>query len=143
MGDTSEGSSAAALGAQDESESRPAGLFGRLIGALSPGEDEDGDLEIPALSGDPVAMPPPGMLNLRRMRVEDVMLPKAEIVSVSEDISKDDLVEIFRSSGLTRLPHRRVTIGVRLGPSDAQRGLGAWPAGCAQRIELELEGDLV
>ncbi|MCB1331541.1 MAG: magnesium/cobalt efflux protein, partial [Maritimibacter sp.] len=85
-------------------------MFGRLIGALSPGEDEDGDLEIPALSGDPVAMPPPGMLNLRRMRVEDVMLPKAEIVSVAEDISKDDLVEVFRSSGLTRLPVFRGTL---------------------------------
>ncbi|MCB1337564.1 MAG: HlyC/CorC family transporter [Maritimibacter sp.] len=115
MGETSEGSSGAAHSAQDDSESRPAGLFGRLIGALSPGEDEDGDLEIPALSGDPVAMPPPGMLNLRRMRVEDVMLPKAEIVSVAEDISKDDLVEVFRSSGLTRLPVFRGTLDSPVG----------------------------
>ena len=115
MGETSDGSSGAAHGAQDDSESRPAGLFGRLIGALSPSEDEDGDVEIPALSGDPVAMPPPGMLNLRRMRVEDVMLPKAEIVSVAEDISKDDLVEVFRSSGLTRLPVFRGTLDSPVG----------------------------
>ena len=115
MGETSEGSSGAAHSAQDDSESRPAGLFGRLIGALSPSEDEDGDVEIPALSGDPVAMPPPGMLNLRRMRVEDVMLPKAEIVSVAEDISKDDLVEVFRSSGLTRLPVFRGTLDSPVG----------------------------
>jgi len=102
MGDTSEGSPGAALGAQEESERRPTGIFGRLIGALSPTEGEA--VPVAALSGEFAAIPAPGMLNLRRMRVEDVMLPKAEIVSVSEDISKDDLVEVFRSSGLSRLP---------------------------------------
>jgi magnesium and cobalt transporter len=46
----------------------------------------------------------PGMMNLRRMRVEDVMIPKAEIVSVSVEISIDDLFAQFRESGLTRIP---------------------------------------
>jgi magnesium and cobalt transporter len=43
-------------------------------------------------------------MNLRRMRVEDVMIPKAEIVAVPVEISKDDLVEVFRDNGLSRLP---------------------------------------
>ncbi len=45
-----------------------------------------------------------GMFNLRRLCVEDVAIPKAEIVSVSADIKKSELVNIFRESGLTRLP---------------------------------------
>ncbi|MCB1338015.1 MAG: magnesium/cobalt efflux protein, partial [Maritimibacter sp.] len=109
MGDDTDGSPEAALGALDEDESRRAGFFGRLIGALSPtdvGEETPAD---PTPASDGTATPVPGMVNLRRMRVEDVMLPKAEIVSVSEDISKDDLVEVFRSSGLTRVPVFRGT----------------------------------
>ncbi len=49
--------------------------------------------------------PAPGMMNLRRMRVEDVAVPKAEIVSAPPvEIRKDELVKLFRDSGLTRLP---------------------------------------
>jgi magnesium and cobalt transporter len=115
MGETSEGSPDAALGAQEEGESRPAGLFGRLIGALSPTEGDEAAVPIPALAGEFASIPAPGILNLRRMRVEDVMLPKAEIVSVAEDISKDDLVEVFRSSGLSRLPVFRGTLDSPVG----------------------------
>ncbi|MDA9856201.1 magnesium/cobalt efflux protein, partial [Paracoccaceae bacterium] len=35
-----------------------------------------------------------GMMNLRRKRVEDVAIPKAEIVSVSDTISRDDLAAV-------------------------------------------------
>jgi len=38
------------------------------------------------------------------MAVEDVMVPAADIVAVPSTISKDELVTIFRESGLTRLP---------------------------------------
>ncbi|WP_431358183.1 transporter associated domain-containing protein [Thalassococcus arenae] len=44
------------------------------------------------------------MVNLRRMRVEDVAIPKAEIIAVPDTINKSDLVAVFRQSGLTRLP---------------------------------------
>ncbi len=40
----------------------------------------------------------------RRMRVEDVAIPKAEIVAVPDTITKDELVKVFRDSGMTRLP---------------------------------------
>ena len=36
-----------------------------------------------------------GMMNLSKMRVEDVAVPTAEIVSVPDTISKADLVEVF------------------------------------------------
>ncbi len=115
MGDSSEGSSGAAHGALKEEESKPARLLERLIGALSPGEAGEAEVDIPALAGEAPVRDAPGMLNLRRMRVEDVMLPKAEIVSVAEDISKDDLVEVFRSSGLSRVPVFRGTLDSPVG----------------------------
>ena len=45
-----------------------------------------------------------GIVNLRTLRVEDVAVPSAEIVSVPDTISKEELVEVFRESGLTRIP---------------------------------------
>ena len=45
----------------------------------------------------------PGIWNLRQLRVEDVMIPKADIKSVPVTISKSDLVLVFKESGLTCL----------------------------------------
>ncbi len=42
--------------------------------------------------------------NLRRMRVVDVAIPRAEIVALADDAALDAVVEVFRDSGLTRLP---------------------------------------
>ena len=44
------------------------------------------------------------IVNLRKMSVEDVAVPTAEIISVPDTISKEALVEVFRESGLTRIP---------------------------------------
>ncbi|MDC0913146.1 magnesium/cobalt efflux protein, partial [Paracoccaceae bacterium] len=55
------------------------------------------------------------MINLRRKRVEDVAIPKAEIVSVSDTISRDDLAAVFRDSGLTRLPVYSGTLDTPVG----------------------------
>lgn len=57
----------------------------------------------------------PGMVNLRRMRVDDVMIPKAEIVAVPSDIKKDALVQVFRESGMTRLPVFTGTLDTPIG----------------------------
>ncbi len=102
MGDSSDGSSNAAQGALVESEDNHSGFFSRIIGALSPSDTGNEIPETPEPAMQVAAVP--GMVNLRRMRVEDVAIPKVEIVSVPEDIEKDDLVELFRESGLTRLP---------------------------------------
>ncbi|MBT8424603.1 MAG: CBS domain-containing protein, partial [Silicimonas sp.] len=55
------------------------------------------------------------LANLTRMRLEDVMIPKVEVVAVPTDIRKDDLVEVFRDSGLTRLPVYKGTLDSPVG----------------------------
>ena len=115
MGDTIEPPSSAAQSAQNEnSDDQRRGFFSRLVDALSP----------PPVAGpaDQVAQPERtqitqtlGMLNLRRMRVEDVMVPKADIKAVPATVSKDELVEIFRDCGLTRLPAFEGTLDTPLG----------------------------
>ena len=103
-------SSPAAQGAQAEHDdddppaSRP-GFLARLFGSAPPGSDTDGEVQGTATA--PAAasgLRTLGMSNLRQMRVEDVSVPRAEIVSVPNDISLEDLVGVFRESGLTRLP---------------------------------------
>ena len=56
-----------------------------------------------------------GMINLRRMRVEDVAIPKAEIIAVPNTITKEDLVTVFRESGMTRLPVYEGTLDTPVG----------------------------
>jgi CBS domain containing-hemolysin-like protein len=43
------------------------------------------------------------ILGLRERRVEDVMIPRADIVSVQKDISLGALIEVFESAGHSRL----------------------------------------
>ncbi|EYD70812.1 transporter associated domain-containing protein [Limimaricola hongkongensis] len=78
------------------------GFFSRIIGVLNPAESDLPAVEVPR--GFAPVLPMPGMLNLRRMRVEDVMVPKADITAVPVSIPMDELIEVFRDSGLTRIP---------------------------------------
>jgi magnesium and cobalt transporter len=55
------------------------------------------------------------MGNLRRMRVDDVAIPKVEIVAVPVTIAMDDLVTTFRESGFSRLPVFKGTLDSPLG----------------------------
>lgn len=108
MGDT-DGSSSAAQSAQsndpepdnDESSAKAGGFFSRVIGALSPTEG-DGSEELTPLPVDRVSAR--GMMNLRSMRVDDVAIPKADITAVPITVTMDELVHVFKESGLTRLP---------------------------------------
>lgn len=110
MGDQTEGSSSAAQGALSEKNEKPEGILGRIVAALTPGDKNAG-----ASAPLPASVFPPGMLNLRRLRVEDVAVPKAEIIAVPADIKKDDLVRVFRESGLTRLPIYEGTLDTPIG----------------------------
>jgi magnesium and cobalt transporter len=83
----------------EDAESPDRGFFGRIFEAFSGSEEEE--VAEDETSGQKA---PPGLLNLARMRVEDVAIPTVEIVSVPIDIAFDELVETFRRSGLTRLP---------------------------------------
>ena len=114
MMDDNEGSSNAAQGAQDEDQQdRPEGFFRRIIGALSPTEGGD-DTPDPDPSHGTFQLAH-GLINLRRMRVEDVMIPKAEIIAVPDTIEKADLVQVFRDSGMTRLPAFSGTLDTPVG----------------------------
>ncbi len=118
MGDAEGGSSSAAQGAQRPETEEPRGLLARLTQAVIPWRKR-------ALATDPGAADPPlpatggqerpSVSNLFRMRVEDVAIPKAEIVSVPVDIRKDDLVQVFRESGLSRLPVYEGTLDTPVG----------------------------
>ncbi len=117
MGDTDEGSSSATQSAQDPKIEKQPGLFGRIVAALSPAENS-AQLpfnETPSGDGLVDAVRLPGMLNLRNLRVEDVAIPKAEIISVPIDIKKDDLVAVFRNSGLSRIPVYKDTLDSPIG----------------------------
>ncbi|QDC08521.1 CBS domain-containing protein [Oceanicola sp. D3] len=106
MGDSSDGSSSAAQGAQEEDSSESRGLWGRLADAIFPGEEDGSDEgeEPRGRNGGRESVAVLGLGNLHRMRVEDVAIPKVEIVAVPLDIGKDDLVAVFRDSGMSRLP---------------------------------------
>ncbi|MCB4801060.1 CBS domain containing-hemolysin-like protein [Methylobacterium brachiatum] len=44
------------------------------------------------------------VLGLHKVRVDDVMVPRADIVAVSNDTNLGDLLKLFRSAGHSRLP---------------------------------------
>ncbi len=76
------------------------GLFSRLREVFAPPEPAT-PVAAPALHA---TLPMPGILNLRKLRVDDVAVPKTEIVAVPVTIAFDDLVTTFRDTGLTRIP---------------------------------------
>jgi len=103
MGDSNEGSSSAARGALLNQTSDRPGLFARIRNAIFL---DHAPLPVAQAGAPikPVAGSMTGMLNLRRMRVEDVAIPKTDITAAAVDSTKDELVAIFRDSGLTRVP---------------------------------------
>jgi len=103
-----EASSSAVRGAQREEDDqsgdstpRGGGFFSRVIEALSPSDTDDGTGAASEQSERPATH---GMINLRRMRVDDVAIPKADITAVPITCSMDELVAVFKESGLSRLP---------------------------------------
>lgn len=95
-----------AQGEDEDSQPNRPSFFARLFGtgeeAVTDMSPTDHHPETGGANG--TAQPQFGMSNLRRMRVEDVMIPRAEIVSISCEDDLPDLVAVFRESGMTRLP---------------------------------------
>ena len=131
------GSSSDALGstADDEgssSEGQGRGVLSRIFEALGGGGKAHTIPTLP-LSGTPDAGPNMaqlGLSNLRRLRVDDVSIPKADIAAVPLDIEKDALVEAFRTHGFSRLPVYKGTLDhpqglVLLKDLALQHGFGA------------------
>lgn len=131
MGSSNDGSPAAQDGNDEGAEQTPRGLLGRLFSAFSPSDSQSGG------QGDdrPVSPSAPGtaqlgLANLRKLRVDDVAIPKVEIAAVPLDIGKDDLVETFRQHGFSRLPVYKGTLDhpqglVLLKDLALQHGFGA------------------
>ncbi|MCR9085383.1 MAG: hemolysin family protein [Rhodobacteraceae bacterium] len=57
----------------------------------------------------------PGISNLRRLRVEDVAVPKSEIVALEVSTPEDEVFSTFRESGFSRLPVYEGTLDMPLG----------------------------
>jgi len=119
MGDI-DGSSNAAHSAQQSdisAEPRPeatqrTGFLGRFFGRLTRSKAE----AVSPVNGHVAAQEQPhGIINLSRMRVEDVAIPTAEIIAVPVSIPMDELVTVFRDSGLTRIPVYEGTLDTPLG----------------------------
>ena len=91
-------------GGPEEGAAR-SGLMGRLLAAFAP-EPESGS--------EPRAQST-GLQALRRMRVEDVAIPKAEIEAVPADITLPELVDRFRKTANTRLPVFEGTLDTPIG----------------------------
>lgn len=89
-------------------------LLTRLFGAFSSGESVPDEPPPPAAAHGHLG-PAPGMVNLRRMRVDDVAVPKVEIVAAPIGASLDELVEMFREHGFSRIPVYRGTLDSPLG----------------------------
>ena len=101
MGDN-DGSSVAAHRAQSEGQlalKKPGGLI-RLLNVFRVNSESLPQSSIEAKPFEASF----GMMNLAKLRVDDVAVPTAEIVSVPDTISKARLVEVFRDSGMTRIP---------------------------------------
>ena len=100
----------------DSSTGAQRGFFGRIFDKLSPTDPNDTiEQTVEAAPHAPVSAMPPGIGNLRRLRVEDVATPKAEIVAVPVTVEMNALVELCRESGFSRLPVFKGTLDAPLG----------------------------
>ena len=116
MGET-DGSSRAARSAQptnDNSERNPLNILGRIAGVFKLGsqsvqlDKSENFVDLKREANNEVG-------NLLRLSVEDVSIPKADIVAVHESITKDELFDTFKNTALTRLPVYENTLDNPLG----------------------------
>ena len=84
-------------------------FLSRMLGNLLPTPAPDPDAALAQ------ARPMPALAALQDERLDDVLIPRAEIVAVHADIDLPDLVATFRQSGMTRLPVFETTLDEPLG----------------------------
>lgn len=116
MGDI-DGSSSAARSARlknDNSKLKSLNLIARIAGLFSFGSHvEQLDSNEKFLDLKPNVNNEVG--NLLRLSVQDVSIPKADIVAVQDTITKDELFDTFKNTALTRLPIYENTLDSPLG----------------------------
>ena len=107
MGDITDGSSNAAQRAQALAQPKT-GFWQRLIGPAKPAPEATDDVaDTGELQND--------LGHLQSLRIDEIAVPKADIVAVPEDSTLKEVVEAFGDSTLTRLPVYRETLDEPLG----------------------------
>lgn len=116
MGESTDEAQADEETAESSDSTGQRGFFGRLRNAFSTTESGEGVGAVHSVGATITGgLALPGIGNLRRMRVDDVAIPKVEIVAVPVGITMDALVTIFRDSGFSRLPVFKGTLDSPLG----------------------------
>ncbi|MCA3511240.1 MAG: HlyC/CorC family transporter [Rhodobacter sp.] len=115
MGSSNDGSDAAPGAEDDPTGSGQRGFLSRIINALSSSEPAQDPRQADAAPPAPSVPGVPGIGNLRRLRVDDVAIPKVEITAVPVDIGREELVAVFREHGFSRLPVYEETLDKPLG----------------------------
>ncbi len=126
-------------------DERPLGLSGRIRALLGFGPGERGsrqalqDMLMTTAEG-PEALAPTervmlaNLLRFGELRVDDVMVPRADVVAVEHTIGLDDLVRVMIEQGHSRLPVYRDTMDDVIGMVHVRDLLPFW--GGAQPFEL-------
>ena len=115
MGDSNDGSSRAARGALETEGDQGQGALGFLSRWFGR-EDEDGaNPDRLAKASRETRKLLLNVHNMADVRVDDVALPRADIVGVAEGASLDEVVATFRESTYTRLPVYAETLDSPLG----------------------------
>ncbi|MDC0604147.1 hemolysin family protein [Amylibacter sp.] len=96
MGDIKKGSLDVTQGAQLSQKNIQSGFFKRLLSGIETPKE--------LLNQSETSLPDEGISKLKTLRVEDVAIPRADIVSVSSELDSDALIKEFRDSGYSRLP---------------------------------------
>lgn len=91
------------------------GFLGRILDAFGSNDTEEEGKGGVVQGRELSTASAPGILNLRRLRVDDVAVPKAEIIAAPVDIELADLVQMFREQGFSRCPVFRDTLDSPLG----------------------------
>lgn len=107
MGETNDGHAGqgAAPPADADPDSPARSFFSRIFGRDTSDEDEPGSASTTATAaaaGGRVVMA--NLRKLRHLRVDDVSVPRADIVAVPDDATLEAVVAVFKESALSRLP---------------------------------------
>jgi magnesium and cobalt transporter len=108
------------VGVQDASNGDPQepeqrSFLGRIFGSRTQIEGAQDTVLVSNTQNAPPGAVPHGIANLRRLRVDDVAIPKVEVIAVPSDIGRDDLVAVFREHGFSRVPVYKGTLDHPMG----------------------------
>ena len=120
MSETSDGQATAVPGMSEDGDPDSPGrssFFSRLF-RRDPWEDGDTLTEPTEESAAAINGAREMLINLRkmrRMRVDDVCVPRADIIAVPEHATLKEVVEVFQASTVSRLPVYRDTLDQPIG----------------------------